>query len=162
MRGTTEAGKLRAPSGVRLPYASRKSQAALEYLVTYGWAILAIVIVAAVLWYIGFFNPQQFANPKGKQCGGFSTVQCIDYTARAPDSVSIVFGNAAGSNIQDVRATILGFAVLCSAAVSQQGQFTCSVGGLAFGPTDDIPVEVSYTSSMSGLVHTETGFVRAE
>ena len=28
----------------------KRGQSALEYLVTYGWAILAIVIVAAVLW----------------------------------------------------------------------------------------------------------------
>ena len=34
-----------------------KSQSALEYLMTYGWAILVIVIVAAVLYSLGIFSP---------------------------------------------------------------------------------------------------------
>ena len=35
----------------------RKSQSALEYMMTYGWAILVIVIVAAVLYSLGIFSP---------------------------------------------------------------------------------------------------------
>ena len=34
----------------------KKGQAATEFLMTYGWAILAIVIVAAVLWNMGIFK----------------------------------------------------------------------------------------------------------
>ena len=34
-----------------------KSQSALEYLMTYGWAILIIVIVAVILYSMGIFNP---------------------------------------------------------------------------------------------------------
>ena len=34
-----------------------KSQSALEYMMTYGWAILVIVIVAAVLYSLGIFSP---------------------------------------------------------------------------------------------------------
>lgn len=144
-----------------LSNSSRKGQAALEYLVTYGWAILAIVIIAAVLWYLGVFNPAQYSNPGGKQCGGFSTVQCVDYTAVAPSTISIVFGNAAGSNLQNVYATIAGVAVFCSSSVGMQGQFTCSVTNATFTANSDIPVQVSYTSSTSGLFHNETGFIRS-
>ena len=35
----------------------RRSQSALEYMMTYGWAILVIVIVAAVLYSLGIFSP---------------------------------------------------------------------------------------------------------
>ena len=35
----------------------RKSQSALEYMMTYGWAILVIVIVAGVLYSLGIFSP---------------------------------------------------------------------------------------------------------
>lgn len=35
----------------------RKGQSALEYMMTYGWAILVIVIVAAVLYSLGIFSP---------------------------------------------------------------------------------------------------------
>ena len=34
--------------------ANKKSQSALEYMMTYGWAILIIVIVAAVLYSVCF------------------------------------------------------------------------------------------------------------
>ena len=37
--------------------ANKKSQSALEYMMTYGWAILIIVIVAAVLYSLGIFSP---------------------------------------------------------------------------------------------------------
>ncbi|MCL4399234.1 hypothetical protein M1293_01855 [Candidatus Parvarchaeota archaeon] len=36
---------------------THKSQSALEYMMTYGWAILIIVIVAAVLYSFGIFSP---------------------------------------------------------------------------------------------------------
>ena len=36
---------------------NHKSQSALEYMMTYGWAILVIVIVAAVLYSLGIFSP---------------------------------------------------------------------------------------------------------
>ncbi len=36
---------------------TKKSQSALEYMMTYGWAILIIVIVAVILYSMGIFNP---------------------------------------------------------------------------------------------------------
>ncbi len=34
----------------------RKGQAAMEYLVTYGWAMLAIAVIMGVLWNMGVFE----------------------------------------------------------------------------------------------------------
>lgn len=39
-----------------------KGQTALEYLITYGWAILVILVVLAVLWYYGIFNPAKWSE----------------------------------------------------------------------------------------------------
>ena len=36
---------------------NKRSQSALEYMMTYGWAILIIVIVAVILYSMGIFNP---------------------------------------------------------------------------------------------------------
>ena len=36
---------------------TQRSQSALEYMMTYGWAILIIVIVAVILYSMGIFNP---------------------------------------------------------------------------------------------------------
>jgi hypothetical protein len=46
----------------------RKGQTALEYLMTYGWAILVVIIVVAVLYYMGFTKPCRFT---GTQVTGF-------------------------------------------------------------------------------------------
>ena len=35
-----------------LSKSDKKGQAAMEFLMTYGWAILAAVIVVGVLWYL--------------------------------------------------------------------------------------------------------------
>jgi hypothetical protein len=40
-----------------LIHSSKKAQSALEYMMTYGWAILIIVIVAVILYSMGIFNP---------------------------------------------------------------------------------------------------------
>jgi hypothetical protein len=36
---------------------NNKGQGAMEYLMTYGWAILVVMIVGVVLWQLGVFNP---------------------------------------------------------------------------------------------------------
>ena len=41
---------------------TRKGQTAMEYLMTYGWAILIIIIVAAALFALGVFNPGTFTQ----------------------------------------------------------------------------------------------------
>ncbi len=44
----------------------RKGQAAMEFLMTYGWAILAAIIAIGVLAYFGVFNPSQVAGSQGQ------------------------------------------------------------------------------------------------
>ncbi|MCL4389136.1 hypothetical protein M1397_00795, partial [Candidatus Marsarchaeota archaeon] len=41
--------------------AKARSQSAMEYLMTYGWAILIIAIVVVALFSLGVFNPSNFA-----------------------------------------------------------------------------------------------------
>jgi len=41
--------------------ASAKAQSAMEYLMTYGWAILIIAVVLGALFELGVFNPMTFA-----------------------------------------------------------------------------------------------------
>ena len=49
-----------------------KGQSALEYLITYGWAILVILVVLAVLWYYGIFNPANWAQEQIKSGSAFN------------------------------------------------------------------------------------------
>ena len=59
-----------------------KGQTAVEYLMTYGWAILIILIVAGVLAYYGIFAPQGFLGPTAR---GFGQVQVLN-----PWSLSLI------------------------------------------------------------------------
>ena len=43
----------------------------MEYLMTYGWAILIVIIVAAALYALGVFNPQTYV---GSAATGFSNL----------------------------------------------------------------------------------------
>ncbi|MBI4175870.1 MAG: hypothetical protein HY518_01590 [Candidatus Aenigmarchaeota archaeon] len=82
----------------------RKSgQSAMEYLMTYGWAILIIIIVAAALFALGVFNPATFT---GKRATGFPNVGLPTDWQYAGDDFNITLKNSLGSpiNISDVTA----------------------------------------------------------
>ncbi len=79
-----------------------KGQAAMEFLMTYGWAILAAVIAIAVLAYFGVFSPGSYAPticvlsaPLG--CDVDSIV-LTDGGAGA-DTVGIYIANGAGETV---------------------------------------------------------------
>ncbi|MGC8851253.1 MAG: hypothetical protein ACP5O3_03450 [Candidatus Micrarchaeia archaeon] len=142
---------------------SRKGQSALEYLVTYGWAILVIVIIAAVLWYFGVFNPNKWTVDK--QCGGFSGLQCIDYTAsESAGTASIVLGNGVGRSInitsygvgQNTTTIAAGLKLLPNAKT------TLSASSIGSSTGGEYVVWVYYTDLTSGLAHNDTGFVKAQ
>jgi hypothetical protein len=141
----------------------RKGQSALEYLVTYGWAILAIVIVAAILWYFGVFNPSRFTS--SHQCGGFADFQCIDYNAStSAGTASIILGNKLGTQL-NVTSVTIGISSNCLTAsqligANQQASASCTgIGNPQSGNTYN--VTVVFTSTQSGLTHTDTGFIGA-
>lgn len=137
----------------------------MEYLVTYGWAILAIVIIAAVLWYTGVFNPSKIAGG-GKSGGGFGVFTYSDHVV-STTAVSVRLGNAVGRSINVTDATVKG--VACGTwtggvpvAPNALVTIDCdNTGGVivpgAQGDAYDVAVTVSYVDSQSGLPHTDTG-----
>ncbi|MBS3102914.1 hypothetical protein J4458_05730 [Candidatus Woesearchaeota archaeon] len=59
--------------------ARRKSQAALEFLITYGWALLAILITLAALYYFGILD---FAKYLPDRCLFTSQLECVDFVMK--------------------------------------------------------------------------------
>lgn len=55
-----------------------KAQTAMEYLMTYGWAILIVIVVIAALYAMGVFTPQA-AGGTCSPC--FSNFAFVDYAA---------------------------------------------------------------------------------
>lgn len=54
----------------------KKGQAAMEFLMTYGWAILVVLAAIGALAYFGVLSPDRFMPSKCLVSGGFS---CVEY-----------------------------------------------------------------------------------
>ena len=144
-----------------------KGQSALEYLVTYGWAILAIVIIAGVLWYFGIFNPSKYVGEK--QCGGFSAFICQDFKVNSSGWLSIVFNNKVGGQITGTNVTTgtLGGWSCSPTTVGANANTTCTTRVFTSPQTsgdsfDQQTITVTYTDARSGISHTDAGFVKGK
>ncbi len=75
---------------------NKRSQSALEYMMTYGWAILIIVIVAAVLYSFGIFSPSSSISATITGFSGLGSVQaeCLGNT-----SFTVLIGDSTGYSI---------------------------------------------------------------
>lgn len=58
----------------------KKAQAAMEFLMTYGWAILVVLIAIGALAYFGVLNPERFLPEKCVLASG-SGLFCDDHAA---------------------------------------------------------------------------------
>ncbi|MFH1447614.1 MAG: hypothetical protein ABIG39_02015 [Candidatus Micrarchaeota archaeon] len=79
----------------------RRGQAAMEYLMTYGWAILVIVIVLAALLYLGIFNldpPEVCTMPAGMTCPK-------SYLSSAADQLNVTLVNGLQKSITITNVT---------------------------------------------------------
>ncbi len=61
----------------------KKSQAALEFLTTYGWAFLIIIIMIGALAYFGILSPSRLLPSR---CNFGSEFQCLDHQIDATNS----------------------------------------------------------------------------
>jgi hypothetical protein len=70
-------------------------QAGLDFLMTYGWALVIIVLVIGVLFALGIFNVGSFA---GNRVSGFTSVGVAAYAFQGGD-LTVRFVNRVGSQI---------------------------------------------------------------
>jgi uncharacterized protein (UPF0333 family) len=110
---------------------NKKAQSALEYLLTYGWAILIVIIVGASLYALGVFNPGTFT---GKRVTGFTQFQIVDHKVDTDANTTIVFGNRLGKTVTLGNVTATYKNKICS---------TDTVVGDTMGPNTQVIVELS-------------------
>src|SRR3989338_8466813 len=77
---------------------SRKSQVALEFLTTYAWAFLGIMVTLGALYYFGIFDfskylPQECIFPSQFECVAFS------FVGGATDQIRFRIVNNAGETV---------------------------------------------------------------
>lgn len=73
----------------------KKGQAAMEFLMTYGWAILAAIIAIGVLAYFGVFSPGTFISNSITVNAPFGTTQELSITTT---TISFVLRNGGGDS----------------------------------------------------------------
>ncbi len=151
---------------------THKSQSALEYMMTYGWAILIIVIVAVILYSMGIFNPSSSVTFTSSGFSPFviqSTVCTADGLAfsvlAGPISSQVVQINrvyltsASGTNSTSVSY------ILPKAVTLASGSSTlivipgihCSAVGIKFSSSGSI--EYSYSTPAGNEVLNATGTI---
>lgn len=73
----------------------RKSQAALEFLTTYAWAFIVILITISALYYFGVFD---FGNYLPQKCLFPDQLKCLDFSLQ-PSLLKIKLSNNLGEDI---------------------------------------------------------------
>jgi len=81
----------------------QRGQAAIEFIVTYGWAILGAMIAIGALSYFGIFNTQRYVNDV---CYFGDQITCEDYVALSNGSASVTLRNNFGVDI-DINSTYM-------------------------------------------------------
>ncbi len=126
----------------------------MEYLMTYGWAILVVIIVGVVLWQMGVFTPGAGA---AANFSGFGPLKPVEYYCvagvGATDTVTVVMNNGAGGQITNVTVSVAGgSAIACDPTTVAAGKTArCSVPNVDCG-TDtkgsryEAAVSVGYSS----------------
>jgi hypothetical protein len=149
----------------------KKSQAAMEFLMTYGWAILVVLVAIGALAYFGVLSPDRFLPSKCQLPAG---IACLDHRVvdgtGADAGVHIVLRNGLGFDIESVEVSATGCTTddTTPATIANGGEGTYVVTGcdasLTSGSKYSGDVNVTYTNSESSLSHNLQGSIasRAE
>jgi len=140
----------------------RKGQAALEFLMTYGWAILVVLAAIAALAYFGVLSPDRFLPEK---CTLPSGLACLDFKADAT-GLTLMIQNSFGFDMNTVVVNVNGTG--CSADATgptslingEKGTFAvaCTPPPGKFKGT----LTVSFVNQETGLAHTKIGEIIAK
>ena len=139
----------------------KKSQAAMEFLMTYGWAILVVLVAIGALAYFGVLSPDRFLPSKCQLPAG---IACTDFRLNGgSNTLTIVMRNGLGFDTTGVGI----YATGCTASTGntltngQQASFglTCAAGTLNSGSKFNGDFNVTYTNAETGLGHKVQGAI---
>ena len=100
----------------------KKGQAALEFLMTYGWAILVVLAAIAALAYFGILNPGKFTPDT---CIASSGLGCLGKPLISTDTVDISFGSGLGYDVNLVGTNASNNLGCTSIAICPLGNTSC-------------------------------------
>ncbi len=119
----------------------------MEYLMTYGWAILIIAIVLVALFALGIFNSGSFINTT---CIATSGYECTSVSL-TPSGMTATIGQATGATWTTANVFLLGPGVTAPPSTLNSNAVNTISGGLTTGQTSTITLG-NYISSSSGAI----------
>ena len=144
----------------------KRGQGAMEYLMTYGWAILVVLIVGIVLWKTGLFGTSATGQ------SGFNVLVPAEWKVAANTSAlennsKIIFRNVAGKTLTRLSFVIekdgvsVGTVNPSVTALGPGREMTANfTADCTSGSSVKLDVEINYTSN--GLSHTDNGIIYAD
>ena len=134
----------------------KKSQAAMEFLMTYCWAILVVLAAIAALAYFGVLSPEKFLPEKCVLSPGLA---CVSHKVEA-DKTTLVISNGLGRTITVNSLNVGG----CSGSFTTQmvsgNESMFTITSCTNGIAKDAfkgDVTLGYTEKATGLTKTVYG-----
>lgn len=135
----------------------RKAQVALEFMMTYGWALFVVFAAIGTLFYLDLFNFDQFMV---ERCDISSDIYCVDGTFQN-NQIQLVIQNAMVIDIENISVSIPG----CADGIADGPEELISGEDALFNLTCSDLYEAyvksniyfNFTNPDSGLLHTKIG-----
>ena len=133
----------------------KRGQAALEFMMTYGWAILVVIVAISALSYYGVLRADRFLPD---ECSVTPGITCLSHKATT-DTLDIVLQNDLGQDITitDITVTSCSFNSATALTSGNKNQFAftgCSFGSSGAKLKSDI--QITYRDEEL-IYHTKTG-----
>ena len=148
---------------------TNKGQAALEFIMTYGWAILVVLVAIGALAYFGVLSPDKLLPNKCLMTSGLS---CDDARV-SRNSIQMKLTNSLGQDLKDINMhnygcintaiPVTGIPHNCTGPSSlnngQAATWTCTCTAGLGGTKYSSSVGFYYTSIDSNIAHAVNGTI---
>ncbi|VVB73438.1 Uncharacterised protein [uncultured archaeon] len=139
-----------------------KGQSALDFLMTYGWALLLIVLAVGALFALGVFNTGSFV---GARAVGFTQIGVSAWRVNGSGNFTVQLANRAGTdvNVTNITSTYLGNTFVTNQTVSISNGATsatlaiANMTGVTAGATYSVPMSIIYVDRLTGFVYQTSG-----
>jgi hypothetical protein len=134
----------------------KKSQAAMEFLMTYGWAILVVLAAIAALAYFGVLSPEKFLPEKCVLSPGLA---CVSHKVE-PTQTTLVISNGLGRSITIDSISVGGCTGSFTNDMISGNETTFLITGCSNGASKDVfkgEVTLGYTEKATSLTKTVYG-----
>ncbi len=161
---------------MRKKYFHGKSQAAMEFMLTYGWAIVVVLVLITGLAYFGVLDVDRWFPPN--QCVLPVGMSCIDYTIQykkaagfdpATNTVELYVKNNRGNKIEITNAKVMGSGIKGATdpvTYNNEGvtieikNIQIDGKAISLGDKFELDFMIEYTNQETGLTHKEQGFLK--